>query len=729
MQPLSPESFELLDKTVIIENVKSDRYLFSDGPPIKGKRGAEGGWSASSGFESPRIVGADANYYNRALWIIRRQGRHFLIENVETKRYLFARGPKIKGKRGAEGGWSASSGFASPNLQGTDANYYNRALWTIYRVGSHYIIENAATQRYLFGTGPRLKRKRGSEGGWKASSGFESPGVVGADANYYNMALWKIFEPSDADLETYEESIKPDDLTKIAGIGRKVATLLENAGIATFAKLAASSADDIAKILATAGKPYAEIDPTTWPEQAKLAAAGKWDELKALQDELNAAQGVVGEPKYRILSLDGGTHGFTWLYCLREIEEDNPGFLAQTDMFTGSSFGGFCSLYLARHMGALKDGESALGIIDGCIAFMKKLLAFDPDQAAFGRLLAGAESMYSHDRMESVLTHPDHLGDACLGDMHRRVVITTYGTHRPTWGPRIYDSDVDEDKHFRASELGLESAALPVILPGRNGLCNGSLGGSNGSLHGLTHVIRRDSVLTFDDVVLLSMGGDPGTSNLADFPTPWDSKGAIPQKVSFESLLQPSPEKAQALAMLNQKVDALWKDLDKTMTDMNHEDTATSTLGTPLTPPEKDAPEVTNGSTPWGWRRWLTDQTSPLFFYSVIINNQSFDVAEQMHLLLGDNTLRVAPMALLSSGQILFMTFLAQAAASELVCRVAELTAELWADPESSEAFEFRPTIEETEAFIDTYWMPRTNKQRPSRDERRSGWRRDQNGG
>jgi hypothetical protein len=44
--------------------------LFSDGNPIGGNRGAEGGWLASSGFASPNVVGADANYYNRAIWKI-----------------------------------------------------------------------------------------------------------------------------------------------------------------------------------------------------------------------------------------------------------------------------------------------------------------------------------------------------------------------------------------------------------------------------------------------------------------------------------------------------------------------------------------------------------------------------------------------------------------------------------------------------------------------------------
>ncbi|WP_248277810.1 hypothetical protein [Brasilonema sp. UFV-L1] len=122
---------ELLNKPVLIENQVTKRYLFSDGVPIKGKRGDEGGWLASSGFESPKVVGADANYYNRALWTIIPTGDGFIFENKETKRYLFSDGAPIKGKRGDEGGWLASSGFESPKVVGADANYYNRALWTI----------------------------------------------------------------------------------------------------------------------------------------------------------------------------------------------------------------------------------------------------------------------------------------------------------------------------------------------------------------------------------------------------------------------------------------------------------------------------------------------------------------------------------------------------------------------------------------------------------------------
>ncbi len=83
---------------------------------------------------------------------------------------------------------------------------------------------------------------------------------------------------------------KPDDLKKIEGIGPKIAQLLTDAGIPTFAKLAAASQTRLKKILADAGNRYKMHNPATWPEQAKLAKAGKWDELKKLQDRLDGGR-------------------------------------------------------------------------------------------------------------------------------------------------------------------------------------------------------------------------------------------------------------------------------------------------------------------------------------------------------------------------------------------------------------------------------------------------------
>ncbi len=85
---------------------------------------------------------------------------------------------------------------------------------------------------------------------------------------------------------------KKDDLKKIEGIGPKIAELLNNAGVITFADLAGTDADKIRGILDDAGSRYKAHDPTTWPAQAKMAADGEWDKLKAWQDELDGGKVV-----------------------------------------------------------------------------------------------------------------------------------------------------------------------------------------------------------------------------------------------------------------------------------------------------------------------------------------------------------------------------------------------------------------------------------------------------
>lgn len=77
-----------------------------------------------------------------------------------------------------------------------------------------------------------------------------------------------------------------EDLTKIEGIGPKVQGLLYDAGIMTYAQLAAKTPEQLDEIMDAAGSIYKAMDETSWPKQAALAAAGDWDGLKKLQDEL-----------------------------------------------------------------------------------------------------------------------------------------------------------------------------------------------------------------------------------------------------------------------------------------------------------------------------------------------------------------------------------------------------------------------------------------------------------
>lgn len=87
-----------------------------------------------------------------------------------------------------------------------------------------------------------------------------------------------------------EATQETDDLTRIEGIGPKVAEVLAEGGITTFAQLAASKAEDVKELLDKSEGNFNAQDPTSWPEQAQLAADGKWDEFKELQDKLNAGR-------------------------------------------------------------------------------------------------------------------------------------------------------------------------------------------------------------------------------------------------------------------------------------------------------------------------------------------------------------------------------------------------------------------------------------------------------
>jgi predicted flap endonuclease-1-like 5' DNA nuclease/heat shock protein HslJ len=83
-----------------------------------------------------------------------------------------------------------------------------------------------------------------------------------------------------------------DDLTRIEGIGPKISSILAAAGINSFAELGNASYDDLKRVLEAADLRGSYADPTTWPEQARLAAAGKWAELEALQDTLKGGRVV-----------------------------------------------------------------------------------------------------------------------------------------------------------------------------------------------------------------------------------------------------------------------------------------------------------------------------------------------------------------------------------------------------------------------------------------------------
>lgn len=78
-------------------------------------------------------------------------------------------------------------------------------------------------------------------------------------------------------------STTQDDLTKVEGVGPKIAAVFAQNGIVTFKDLANADVEKLRTILEE--NKLASHDPTTWSEQADMAANGEWDELKKWQDE------------------------------------------------------------------------------------------------------------------------------------------------------------------------------------------------------------------------------------------------------------------------------------------------------------------------------------------------------------------------------------------------------------------------------------------------------------
>jgi predicted flap endonuclease-1-like 5' DNA nuclease len=77
-----------------------------------------------------------------------------------------------------------------------------------------------------------------------------------------------------------------DDLKRIEGIGPKIEQLLKAEGVETWAQLAETKVETLQGVLARAGERFRIHDPTSWPDQARLAAEGRWKELEEFQDVL-----------------------------------------------------------------------------------------------------------------------------------------------------------------------------------------------------------------------------------------------------------------------------------------------------------------------------------------------------------------------------------------------------------------------------------------------------------
>ena len=79
-----------------------------------------------------------------------------------------------------------------------------------------------------------------------------------------------------------------DDLTAIWGVGPTYAGILTDAGLTTYAAVAEKSVEEIQALITEAGSTTAGNEET-WPEQARLLAAGDTEGHEAYVETLKSA--------------------------------------------------------------------------------------------------------------------------------------------------------------------------------------------------------------------------------------------------------------------------------------------------------------------------------------------------------------------------------------------------------------------------------------------------------
>ena len=96
----------------------------------------------------------------------------------------------------------------------------------------------------------------------KTESNAKAPKAVKPAVKSGSPKAWTI--------KAVDVSKAADDLTAITGIGPKLAAVLQQKGITSYAAIAAMSAEEIKTLLLSEGTGYSRYDTSSWPEQAKL---------------------------------------------------------------------------------------------------------------------------------------------------------------------------------------------------------------------------------------------------------------------------------------------------------------------------------------------------------------------------------------------------------------------------------------------------------------------------
>jgi patatin-like phospholipase/acyl hydrolase len=210
---------------------------------------------------------------------------------------------------------------------------------------------------------------------------------------------------------------------------------------------------------------------------------------------------------YRILSLDGGgIRGVLTATLLERLEEAHPGFLAQVDLFAGTSTGGLLALGLAS---GLSPAEARLLYEEkGALIFKDSLW---DDVRDMGMML-GAQ--YSNENLKQALI--EQFGNQTLGELPKKVLISSFDLDNEatepealrTWKPKFFHNypGAGSDAGEKVVDVALRTSAAPVYFPIYQGYADGGVVANNPSMCALAQALDEDTGgQSLDEVVLLSL--------------------------------------------------------------------------------------------------------------------------------------------------------------------------------------------------------------------------------
>ncbi len=211
---------------------------------------------------------------------------------------------------------------------------------------------------------------------------------------------------------------------------------------------------------------------------------------------------------YRILSLDGGgIRGVLTAKLLDRLEAACPGFLAQVDLFAGTSTGGILALGLAAGL-TPAEGRRLYETEGGFIFSNSTARAV----LELGNLVG---PKYDNDNLRRALL--DQFADKTLADLPHKVLISSFSVdNHPadpaawrTWKPKFFHNypGPESDGAERMVDVALRTSAAPTYFPMYQEFVDGGVAVNNPSMCALAQALNAPTGgQKLDDIRLLSVG-------------------------------------------------------------------------------------------------------------------------------------------------------------------------------------------------------------------------------